>query len=103
MHINVKSPTQESYFGEFARVGGLRFFASTTVNQQRIQEASPDKLLFKNVQLKVRTRLRQYLKVYFPSKGKIITVAPLHHGHVCREVETRVNYVYTVRQKKWPP
>ena len=82
MHINVKSPTQESYFAEFARVGGLRFFASTTVNQRRIQEASPDKLLFKNVQLTVRTRLRQYLKVCFPSKGKIITVAPLHHGHV---------------------
>ena len=43
MHINVTSPTQESYFVEVAKVGGLRFFASTTVNQRRIKEASPDK------------------------------------------------------------
>ena len=42
MHINVKSPTQESHFAQVAKVGGLRFFTSTTVNQQRIQEASPD-------------------------------------------------------------
>ena len=44
MHINVKSPTQESYFAEVAKVGGSRCFASTTVNQRRIQEASPDKI-----------------------------------------------------------
>ena len=69
MHINVKSPTQESYFAEFARVGGLRFFASTTVNQRRIQEASPDKLLLKNVQLKVRTCLRQYFEGLFSFQG----------------------------------
>ena len=69
MHINVTSPTQESYFAEFARVGGLKFFASTTVNQRRIQEASPDKLLFKNVLLKVRTRLRQYFEGLFSFQG----------------------------------
>ena len=43
MHINVTSPTHESYFAQVEKVGGLRFFASTTVNQWRIQEASPDK------------------------------------------------------------
>ena len=44
MNINVKSPTQESYFAEAAKVGGSRFFASTTINQRRIQEANPDKI-----------------------------------------------------------
>ena len=43
MHINVTLPTQESYFAEVAKVGGLRFFVSTTVNQRRIQEAISDK------------------------------------------------------------
>ena len=44
MNINVKSPTQESYFAEVAKVGGSRFFAWTTINQRRIQEANPDKI-----------------------------------------------------------
>ena len=43
MHINVTSPTHESYFAQVEKVGGLRFFASTTLNQRRRQEASPDK------------------------------------------------------------
>ena len=47
MHINVKSPTQESHFAEVAKVGGSRFFASTTVDQQRIQEANSDKIALK--------------------------------------------------------
>ena len=44
MNINVKSPTQESYFAEVAKVGGSRCLASTTINQRRIQKANPDKI-----------------------------------------------------------
>ena len=44
MHINVKSPPQESHLAEVAEMGGSRCIASTKVSQRGIQKASPDKI-----------------------------------------------------------
>jgi len=43
MHINVRSPPQESHLAEVAEVGGSRRIALTKVYQREIKKASPDK------------------------------------------------------------
>ena len=65
MHINVKSPTQESHFAQVAKVGGSRFFASTTVNQRRIQEASPYKTAVQKCTTEGKDAPRQYFEGLF--------------------------------------